>query len=117
MKDLIKKWWLGVIIITFICFILYIYTNSNSSMFSNYKKQSITVLKGYINGELSNKETSDKLEVLSKKLMNEYEADKNKNNMFYLETKLSLISMKLFREELSNTEINKYIEEIKMINE
>ena len=75
------------------------------------------MLNEYKNGKLTNKQASDKLESIADKMEKEPEVeDKYKSTkMFALQMKLSRLSLELFNEGLSNTEINKNIKEIKEI--
>ena len=114
-KNFYKKWWFWTIIIIILIYLIgFIYNNYNSE-FNNYKKQSISILNKYKSGELTHRETSEKLDILSEKLDNEYYKNNKASYMFFLEVKLSTISLKLRFNELSNTEINNYIQEIKNI--
>lgn len=119
MKKLIKKWWfLGITILTIVISIMYILVfSNNSSAYNNYSKQAISILNQYKEGQLTGKESSNKLNALSKKIDNETNSDDKYESvsMFALQMKLSNIALKLFNGELSNTQINNYIEEIKKI--
>lgn len=116
MKDIIKKWWFWVVIILIVSIgvIVYVYNNHNTA-FDDYKKQSITILNQYKAGKLTKKETRDKINTISDKLKNEYKIN-NETNISSLELNLLIIAHELFDKELSNTEIDTYIQEIKKIN-
>lgn len=110
-----QKWWFWVILlIILICLVILIFINNNNEN-NNYRKQAITILNQYKSGNITNKEASKKLETLSKRISNEPDKkDSYKSSArLALETKLSLLSLKLFDGELSDTEINSYIKEMK----
>lgn len=118
-KTIYKKFWFWVIIILFLCISIYIYNDYNT-IFSNYKRQSITILNQYKAGKLTRKETHDKIDTISNKLRNEQKINNETNfydkiNISTLETNLVTIAYELFDNELSNTEIDTYINEIKRI--
>lgn len=115
-KPFYKKWWFWCIIIALILGIAIYAHNNHNTTFNNYKKQSISILNQYKNGELTRKETSEKIDALSEKLGNEYEIN-NESYILCLDVKLSLIAYKLTDAELSDTEVNNYIQEIKDINQ
>lgn len=115
MKDLSKKWWFEVIVILILSVIICIY-NSNNTTLNNYKKQSIAILNQYEKGETTRKEGGEKITALSDKMSNEYNINKE-SYILALESKISLIALKLNYGELSNTEIDKYIQEIREIKE
>lgn len=115
MKDIIKKWWFwGIIIILILGILVYTLNYSNTEL-NSYKKQSIAVLTQYKDGKLTRKETEEKIDAIAEKLRNEYKI-KDETNIFHLQVKLSLIAYTLFDQELSNTEIDTYIQEIKKID-
>ena len=116
-KQIYKKWWfwVSIILIVSVCVtIVHIYNNNNTT-FNNYKKQSITILTQYRDGKLTRKETEEKIDAIAEKLENEYKIN-DETNIYLLKSKLSLITQKLFDEELSNTLINQYIQSIKEMN-
>ena len=115
MKDLVKKWWFwGIIIILISCILIYVLGYSNTE-FNNYKKESITILNQYKDGKLTRKEAEEKIDAISDKLKNERKINDD-TNIFLLEVKLSSITYELFNQELSNTEIDTYIQEIKRLD-
>lgn len=115
-KAIYKKWWFWVIIIVVLILGILIYRlNYSNTELNSYKKQSITILNQYKEGKLTRKETEEKIDAIAEKLGNEYKVN-NETNIYLLESKLSLITQKLFNEELSNTLINQYIQAIKEIN-
>lgn len=94
-----------IILITISCFILY----QHSQPIYQYKKQAIEILTNYKNNSISNKEAREQLDNLDKKINNE----KDSNNTFLgLQIEINSISYKLFG-DLSNTEIDNYINKIK----
>lgn len=105
---------LCVIILILSCAIICIYNNNNTPL-NSYKKQSIDILNQYKDGKLTNKESREKIDEISKKIENEYEIRENSKFLSLLEAKINNISYKLLKQELSNTEIEKYIQEIKNI--
>ena len=116
-KQIYKKWWfwVSIILIVSVCVtIVHIYNNNNTT-FNNYKKQSITILTQYKDGKLTRKETEEKIDAMADKLQSEYKVN-NEINISYLQVQLSLIVLKLFDGELSNTEIDGYIQEIEKID-
>ena len=116
-KQIYKKWWfwVSIILIVSVCVtIVHIYNNNNTT-FNNYKKQSITILTQYRDGKLTRKETEEKIDAIAEKLQSEYKVN-NEINISYLQVQLSLIVLKLFDGELSNTEIDGYIQEIEKID-
>lgn len=115
MKEIVKKWWFwGIIIILILGIFVYALKHSNTEL-NSYKKQSIAVLTQYKDGKLTREETEEKIDAIVEKLGNEYKI-KEETNIYLLESKLSLITQKLFNEELSNTLINQYIQAIKEID-
>lgn len=114
MKDIIKKWWFWVVIVLIVSIgvIAYVYNNHTTTAFDDYKKQSIEILTQYKDGKLTRKETEEKIDAIVEKLGNEYKVN-NETNIYLLKSKLSLITQKLFDEELSNTLISQYIQTIK----
>lgn len=111
-KTINKKYLiLGVIILIVCIFTIFIY-NKYDTPLNNYKKQAITTLKQYKSGEVTKKEAKEKLDAVSDKLSSEYEVQKE-SKVLSLEVKISYIAYKLIDKELSDTEIEKYIEEIK----
>lgn len=87
------------------CFILY----NHSQPIYQYKKQAISILTEYKNNTISNKEAREQLDNLCSKMYGE----KDPNNILLgLEIEINSISYSLF-DELSNTQIDNYINEIK----
>ena len=86
-------------------FILY----NHSQPIYQYKKQAISILTEYKNNTISNKEAREQLDNLCSKMYGE----KDPNNILLgLEIEINSISYSLF-DELSNTQIDNYINEIK----
>ena len=114
--DINKKWIIIfiIIILVFSSIIIYRYYNSELNI---YKRQSISILNQYKNGLLTNKETSKKIEEISKRIDNKDDSKNKYENsaLFALKMKLSRIAQELLFNELSNTNINSHIADIKKI--
>ena len=118
MKELIKKWWFWLSIVAIIAIIACILaTIFSNDIIKDYKKQSLSVLNEYKNGNLTDKQASDKLKSIADKMAKEPEIeDKYKSaKMLALQARLSRLSLELFNDGLSNTEVNSNIKEIKEI--
>lgn len=115
MKELIKKWWFWVIIAIVILTCIIFFINNNRDRNSNYRNQAITILNQYKKGSITGKEASEKLNAIVNKLRNEPDIDNDYESAskFALQMEISSIASKLSYDELSDTEINKYIKEIK----
>ena len=114
-EKLYQKWWFwGIAILIIFMIMMYIFVFSNNT-YNNYSKQAITILNQYREGQLTGKESSEKLSALSRKIGNEPSGnDKYESaSIIALQTKISKIALELFNGELSNTQINNYIKEIK----
>lgn len=92
-----------------------VFISQHNFALNNYKKQAISVLNDYKDGKINNKTASDKLDTLSKKLEKEYK-DNQDVGTTCLQSKVSLIALKTKYDEISNSEIKNYINEIKNIN-
>lgn len=112
---LYQKWWFWIILLVIILIFFATLVFMNNSKDNNYKKQAITILKQYENGNITRKEASEKLSNLSKKLEKEPEPNNlsKSASRFALRMKLSLLSLELFNGELSDTEVDNNIKEIK----
>ena len=111
-----RKWWFwGIIIVILILGILAYTLKQANTELNSYKNQAIAVLTQYKNGKLTRKETREKIDEIADKSQSEYEIN-NEINISYLQGKLSVIALKLFDKELSNTEIETYIQEIKKLD-
>lgn len=111
-----KKWGIGLIValaMIIIFFGAYIFIN-NSSALNNYKNQSIELLKNYETGKMTKEDAKTKIEAISKKVEKEYESDKS-TGVLILTSTLQRIEWDLIKGEISNTEVNDYIREIKNI--
>lgn len=117
MKEFLKEWWsLGIAILVVIIIGIGIIINmTNNAGENNYRKQAVSILNQYKQGQLTKKEASEKLGNLSEKIANEPDIkDEHKRaSIFALQAKLSNLSLQLFNDELSNTQIDNYIKEIK----
>ena len=120
-QQLYKQWWFWGMLLLVIGIIGWsIYANSNT-VINNYKRQAILILTDYKSSKITKNEASQKIDALEEKTYKEYEERKNDINsnenevtkVLGLSIKLSGIEMKLSKGELSNSEIDKYIEEIK----
>lgn len=104
-----------VVLIVVVFIICGIFITKSNPILNNYKKQSIVILNDYKSGNLEGKKASDKLDSLAKKLKKEYEQKDNIGAMC-LQSKLSSLALKMKYEEISDSEIKKYIQEIKNID-
>lgn len=92
-----------------------VFISQHNFALNNYKKQAISVLNDYKDGKINNRTASDKLDTLSERLRKEYEDNQDIGTM-QLQIKVSLIALKTKYDEISNSEIKNYINEIKSIN-
>lgn len=104
---------LGVIILIVCILIIFIYNKYYNTPLNNYKKQSINILNEYKRGEITKEKVKEKLDVLLNKLKQENII--RDRSISLLETNLTNIDDKLIRQELSSTEIDKYVQVIKDI--
>lgn len=113
---LYQKWWFWLILlmIFLISFTILIFINNNNKD-NNYKKQAITILEQYKNGNLTNRTASEKLSDLSKRIDKEPKLNDSAKSAtrLALKSRISLLSLELFNGELSDTEIDNYIKDFK----
>lgn len=111
-----KQIFLSVVVLIIAVFTIFgIFIVKSNPILSNYKKQSIVILNDYKNGKLEGKKASDKLDSLAKKLEKEYKENDNIGIMC-LQSELSSLALKMKYEEISDSEIKNYIQEIKNID-
>ena len=115
-KQIYRQWWFwGLIIIVIFLAIVFTYiTLQENSNFNNYKRQSIDILNDYKKGELTKEEAKEKIEAVDDKIDIDYKKE-NTTNLLFLSIKLTNIEWNLVEGELSDTEVDNYIKEIKDI--
>lgn len=114
-KPIYKKWCFLIIIVTIILIFIGICIKIvNLSPINNYKKQAIEILEEYKQGKATSDKTKEKIGALGEKVHKEYEDDSS-TDLLFLSTELQRIEWDLVQGEISNTEANDYIREIKNI--
>lgn len=107
---------LSLMVLMVVVFIIFgIFVAKRNPILSNYKKQSIAILNDYKSGKLEVEKASDKLDSLAKKLEKEYK-ENNNIGIMCLQSELSSLALKMKYEEISDSEIKNYIQEIKNID-
>lgn len=102
-----------MVIIILISFGIYL-CFKDTMLIDNYKEQVISILNEYKQGKIVKSEVKDKMDILSKKVELEYK-DISTTESLLLTGILQRIEWDFTKGELSDTEVNKYIQEIKKI--
>lgn len=90
---------------------LYIYFQKTIPS-NSYRKQAISILNNYNQGKITSTEAKEKINALSKKTDKEYQSSES-IEILAITSILQRIEGEFIKGELSNTETNAYIQEIK----
>jgi len=103
----------SVIVLALISLCFFVYLNISTPI-NNYQKQAVSILKQYQQGGITNIEAEERIKIIREKTNIEYEEEQS-TELLILTSILERIEGEFSKGELSDTEVNTYIREIKTV--